>query len=109
MRPTPDQPASRHAVAELAALRVLAEGERLHRFLGQLHREDEQWVHASTVASGSFWATAEEMAELSRDLREITARFAGRSDDPAQRPPGARKGWMFATVNPEPQQDAGNE
>jgi predicted ArsR family transcriptional regulator len=102
MRPAPDQPGSRTAVAELAALQLSRQSERLHRFLAQIEREAEDWVQASTITTSSFWATADELAEFSRDLRALSERFAGRADDPSLRPPGARMARVFATVNPDP-------
>ena len=103
MRPSPDMPGSLPAVAELAALHLVREGERFHRFLAQTDREPEEWIQAITLTTSSFWATAEEMAQLSRDVQTITERFAGRHKDPSSRPAGARQGRLFATVNPDPQ------
>jgi DNA-binding transcriptional ArsR family regulator len=102
MRPAPEQPGSRTAVAELAGLQLTRQSERLHRFLRQLDREAEDWVQASTITTSSFWATAEELAELTRDLRALSERFAGRADDPSLRPPAARLARLFAAVNPDP-------
>ncbi|GAA1134653.1 helix-turn-helix domain-containing protein [Ornithinicoccus hortensis] len=102
LRPAPDKPASYPAVGQVAALQVQRECERIKASLARLDREDDAWVQASTVTSTSFWATAEEMAEFSRDLRELVARFGGRSGDPAQRPPGARQGRLFGVVTVDP-------
>lgn len=102
LRPAPDQPGSYTAVGQVAALQVLREGERIQRYLAGLDREDDAWVQASTVTSSSFWATAEEMAQFSQDLRDMVARFGGRSADPSKRPPGARHGRIFGVVNPDP-------
>lgn len=102
MRPDPEVPGSLHAVTEIAGLHLLRETERYREFLRQAHREDDVWIQATTLTTGEFWATVEEMAELSRDLQQITQRFAGRSDDPSLRPPGARRGRLVAAVNPEP-------
>ncbi len=105
--PSANLPGSVQAVAELASLHLVREGERFHRFLAQADREPQEWLMASTLTSSSFWATAEEMARLSLELQTITDRFAGRSDDPALRPSGARQGRLFATLNPDPQPGPG--
>ncbi len=102
MRPAPDMPGSLPAITELAALQVVREGERFHRFLAQADREPEDWIQAVTVTMSSFWANAEEMAQLSRDIQQLTRRFDDRGVDPARRPAGARQGRLFATVNPDP-------
>lgn len=102
MRPSPDLAGSRSAVAELAALTVAREGERVHRFLSQFDDEAPEWVDSATVTTSSFWATAEEMAQLSRDIQALTDRFPSGDSDPSLRPEGARKGRLFATLNPDP-------
>jgi DNA-binding transcriptional ArsR family regulator len=101
LRPTPESTASLPAIAEVAALNVARESERMHRFLTQIDHEPLEWLQASTVTTSAFWATAEELAQLSRDLQTLTRRFAGRGDDPSLRPDGARPARLFATVNPE--------
>lgn len=103
MRPQPELPGSLAAVTELAALNVVREGERVHQYLACAHREPDEWLQATTVTTASFWATAEEMAQLSRDVQALAERFAGRSENPDARPDGARHGRLFATVNPDPE------
>lgn len=102
LRPQRDLPGSVTAVAEVAALFLLRQTERVHRYLGQLDAESPQWGNAATVTSASFWATADETAQLAEDLRALTERFAGRSEDPSLRPHGARQVRLFGTVNPDP-------
>ena len=102
LRPQQDVPGSATAVAEVAALHMVREAERVHHYLGQLPSESAEWANASTVTSSSFWATAEETAQLSEDLRALTQRFAGRSADPSLRPDGARQTRLFGIVNPDP-------
>lgn len=107
MRPDPDIPGSLHAVVEIAGLHLHREAERFRQFLAQAQREDDEWVQAITLTSSDFWATTAEMADLSRELQQITERFADRRDNPTLRPPGARRGRMFAAVNPEPLESDG--
>lgn len=103
LRPSDDLPSSVTAVAEVAALHMVRETERVHAYLARLGQEPPEWMNASTITSGSFWATAEEAAQYSEDLRQLSQRFAGRSDNPALRPEGARQVRMFGTVNPDAQ------
>lgn len=102
MRPAPGSPASRRAMQEIATLGLDAEWERTRAAFAQLEDEPEEWVQASTFTRSTFWATAEELAELSRDLQTITDRFAGRGADPSKRPSGARFARLVAVANPEP-------
>lgn len=103
LRPAANLPSSITAVAEVAALHMVRETERVHRYLMTLGQEPEEWMQSATVTSGSFWATAEETAQFSEDLRQLSQRFAGRSDDPSLRPEGARQVHLFGTVNPDPE------
>lgn len=102
LRPVRELHGSVPAIAEVGALSVARESERVHRFLAQVDQEAAEWIEASTISRSAFWATAEELAELSTDLHNLTRRFAGRQDDPSLRPAGARPARLFATVNPEP-------
>jgi DNA-binding transcriptional ArsR family regulator len=106
LRPTLESKTSIPAIAEVAALNVARESERMHRFLAQLDQEPLEWLEASTVTTSTFWATADELAELSRELTNLTRRFAGRGEDPSLRPDGARPARLFATANPEPSKRA---
>lgn len=100
-RPDPAVPGSLHAVQELAALTVTRQAHRVTQFLARAGEEPEEWLQATTVSTSSFWATAEEMRQLSEDVQELGRRFAGRSD-PAKRPVGARHARLFTTLNPDP-------
>lgn len=102
MRPERGSTGSLRAFQELAVLGLDAEWDRVRRYFAEADTEDEEWVQASTFTRSTFWATAEELAELSRDLQRITDRFAGRGADPSKRPPGARFARMVAVTNPEP-------
>ncbi|HLS40670.1 MAG TPA: helix-turn-helix domain-containing protein [Ornithinicoccus sp.] len=101
-RPDPDVPGSLTAVREQASVNVAGAAERINRFLARADEEPPEWVRAVTITRSSFWATAEEMAQLSRDLQEIAhERFGGRSADASLRPQGARFARLFAAVYPE--------
>ncbi|GIG28447.1 ArsR/SmtB family transcription factor [Cellulomonas marina] len=99
--PDPDDPASERAVAEVAGLQMLREVERVKAFLEAPHVRNADWDDTVTVTSATFWATAEEMRDLVRQVHDLTSRFAGRRADPSLRPDGARIGRLFATVNPD--------
>lgn len=102
MRPEPGSAASLRALQELAILGLDTEWERVRAYFAQADAESDEWVQASTFTRSTFWATADELAQLSRDLQTITDRFAGRAADPSKRPPGARFSRMIAVANPEP-------
>lgn len=106
LRASPDQPGSLQAVQELAGQHLSRAVDRIRGFLTRADREPPEWIDASTVTTSSFWATAEEMAELSRDVQGLTDRFTGRHDDPSGRPPGSRPAHLFAVVNPDPEPES---
>lgn len=103
MRPDPDVPGSLVAVQAVAALGLESEFLRAMDWFARIDRERDEWVQATTFTRSSFWATAEELAQLSREVQDITERFAGRHTDPSRRPAGARYSRFFAVVNPEPE------
>lgn len=110
VRPSEEIAGSRRAVAELAGLQVLRQAERVRTYLATYTDETEEWAQASTITSSTFWATAEELAELSKHLQTIAAQwYAGREADPAKRPEGARRAHLFAVANPEPLTHEGDE
>jgi len=101
LRPDPGAPGSVHAVQAVASVGLESEFHRALEWFARVDREDDEWVQATTFTRSSFWATVEELAELSRDVQNLTDRFAGRHADPSKRPPGARYSRMFAVVNPD--------
>ena len=101
LRPSPEQPGSYSAVAEVAVLQVLREGERIQSFLRQAQLESPEWIEATTINQASFWATSEELRQLGDDLRDLIGRFEGRKD-PSRRPAGARRSRLFGVINPDP-------
>lgn len=106
LEPSPDEPGSLPAVAEVARLYLHREAERIDAFFAQASREEPHWIDTTTLTRTAFWATAEELAEVTKELHDVVGRlqrrFEGRDKDPSQRPDGARQGRMFAVVNPEP-------
>ena len=71
---------------------------RLQRWFADADRDDPDWIYASTQTHQEYWATRDELDDLSRRLEELTERFRGRSEDPSKRPPGARRAHLFGGV-----------
>ncbi|NED96972.1 helix-turn-helix transcriptional regulator [Phytoactinopolyspora alkaliphila] len=103
-----EDPASKFALREVSSLVVEREMQRLRDWIARTDEEPREWVEASTIATSTFWATAEEMSEISRTLGELTDRFTDRFDDPAKRPEGARIVRLLGvtTVDPDRSSDA---
>jgi DNA-binding transcriptional ArsR family regulator len=97
IRPS-EEPESIRAVGEVAQLFVDHSVEGIRRWLAEVTSQPLEWINASTVYGSSFWATADELAELSQVIQNITAPYRGRNDDPAQRPEGSRPISMFAAT-----------
>ncbi|NYD68736.1 ArsR/SmtB family transcription factor [Agromyces atrinae] len=100
LRPDPELPGSFRAVQELAILNVDRESERLRSFYAHADLETDEWVQATTLTRAEFWATVDELAELSREIQSLAARFAGRAENPELRPPGARRAHLLGSVLP---------
>jgi DNA-binding transcriptional ArsR family regulator len=96
-----DDPASVRAVGALAELTLLRETERISAFLAGIHRLPAEFRDSVGILKSSFWATPEELAQLARELQEITDRFSDRWERPDLRPDGARLSTLFAALNPE--------
>lgn len=103
MRPDPDVPGSLPALQAVAAMGLESEFLRAVEWFSRMDRESDEWVQATTFTRSSFWATADELADFSRDVQNLTERFAGRHADPSKRPDGARYSRFFAVVNPDPE------
>jgi hypothetical protein len=90
LRPDVEDPASIRAAEAIAQLYVEHEVERIRTALARMPDEPPEWIDAVAVTGSGFWATAEELTELSESLQHLSDRFAGRGEDPSKRPPGAR-------------------
>ncbi|NEE03651.1 ArsR/SmtB family transcription factor [Phytoactinopolyspora halotolerans] len=97
-----DDPASVQAATQVAAAVIDREMQRLRDSLARAPEEPREWLDASTIATSTFWATSEEMAEVSEALSEIADRFRDRWDDPSLRPEGARIVRVFGATVSEP-------
>jgi DNA-binding transcriptional ArsR family regulator len=105
IRPAKGDPLSRRAVETMAELFILHEVERSIGWVRSFVDESDDWIEASTACGNAFWATSEELAEVSRALQDIADRFSGRVEDPSKRPPGARPVRVFATAGVDIEQE----
>jgi len=98
----PGEPDSLRAAGELARLMVEREADRLRTWVEAAPHQPHEWNLASVMTKSSFWATADELAELSREVQAITDRFEGRWAHPELRPEGSRPARFFGVVNADP-------
>jgi hypothetical protein len=103
-----DDPASVSALREVALLELERETERVRDWIGRENREAREWIEASVISSSAFWATAEEMAEVSEALRRLAERFTPRWDAPSTRPEGARVVRLFGATTVDAVSDDGH-
>jgi predicted ArsR family transcriptional regulator len=99
IRPDDDDPDSLRAVRATAELYLEHEAERIREWLAAATQEPAAWTQASTLCGLDFWATADEVAELSRTVQSLADRFDARRADPSLRPDGSRPVRLFATVH----------
>lgn len=107
-RPDFDDPASLRAVGALAELTLHSEVERIRSWLATAQDESAAWRDGVALRKASFWATADELAQLRHDIEALAERFTDRWDDPSSRPEGSRPARLFAVLNPDPQPDVPN-
>lgn len=105
LRPDLDDPSSVRAVEAIAGVYLDHELTRIRQWIARFAEEPAEWVHASTIAGSGFWATAEELAEVSQQLQSIADRFAGRQEDPSLRPPGSRPVRLLAVTSVDLEQE----
>ncbi|HEY7225098.1 MAG TPA: helix-turn-helix domain-containing protein [Micromonosporaceae bacterium] len=90
VRPDLDDPRSVAATKAFAGLWLHERLAGVQQWLSQIDQEDPVWLSAATATGHQFWATRDELDEVSRLLERIADQFLER-DDPARRPPGARR------------------
>jgi DNA-binding transcriptional ArsR family regulator len=81
-------------LASAAALRLFRERSfaRYETWRRTRAAYSHEWQEAAADSEYLFYLTAEELAQLGRELQDVLMRwrwFEGRVDDPARRPPGA--------------------
>ena len=100
--PDPDVPGSLLAVTELVTASLAHIGQRFTRYLSEYaERDHSEWRDATLLNQSTFWATAEETAQLQVKLDELAHQFIGRSEDPSSRPEGARLVRFTSLVHPD--------
>ncbi|WP_165438373.1 winged helix-turn-helix domain-containing protein [Pseudonocardia sediminis] len=62
-------------------------------------REEPQWLDATAVTETVAFVTADELAELTADIRTLVHRYNDRVGDPSARPAGARAAQVFAATS----------
>jgi predicted ArsR family transcriptional regulator len=84
---TPEATAAASLLAEILAESYFGE---LMRWLEARSGESEEWQRAAFIGDRFLWVTAEELAQVGRDLVAITDKYFERQARPELRPPGAR-------------------
>jgi hypothetical protein len=79
------------------------EFERAKEWIRRAGREPEEWRRSAAISGATTVATAEELAELTRELWTVAQRFRDRVTERTAIPEGAREIRIFftATVAPE--------
>ena len=79
-------------LADQTLTRVMLDRE-VDRFVAASQRragEPQPWREAASASQSMLWLTAEELAEVNRQLKELLLSKMDRLEDPALRPEGAR-------------------
>ena len=83
----PEAAAAARELTEVTAREYFAE---LTRWLERRSGEREEWQRAAFFGDRFFWVTADELAEVGRELLAVTDKYLERLVKPELRPPGAR-------------------
>lgn len=95
-----DQLASEAAIAAF----LDHELERMKARQTPRSKEPAEWSAATAFMGSTMWVTAQELQDVMHELRAVLERFDERSDDPAQRPEGAREARVFFSTSVRPEQ-----
>ena len=92
------------ALAAEAAAEAFLDHElaRMKQRLSRLGLEPEPWRAASILIGNMTWMTAEEMLDITNQLKQLLLTHTERAADPASRPPGAREVRLFAVASVAP-------
>ena len=92
------------ALAAQAAAEAFLDHElaRMKQRLSRLGVEPEPWRAASILIGNTTWMTAEEMLDITNQLKQLLLTHMERAADPASRPPGAREVRLFAVASVAP-------
>ena len=84
---TPEATAAASLLSEVLAESYFA---ALMRWLEVRSGESEEWQRAAFIGDRVLWVTADELAQIGRELSAIVDRYFERQVNPELRPPGAR-------------------
>jgi len=87
VQPTPEATAAASQLSEVLAESYFA---ALMRWLEVRSGESEEWQRAAFIGDRVLWVTADELAQIGRELSAIVDRYFERQVNPELRPPGAR-------------------
>lgn len=92
------------ALAAEAAAEAFLDHElaRMKQRLGRLGLEPEPWRAASLLIGNTTWMTAEELRDITDQLKQLLLTHSERAADPASRPPGAREVRLFGVTSVAP-------
>jgi hypothetical protein len=92
------------ALAAEAAAEAFLDHElaRVKQRLRSLGLEPEPWRAASLLIGNTTWMTAEELRDITDQLKRLVLTSSERAEDPASRPPGAREVRLFAVATVAP-------
>ena len=84
---TPEAAAAAGLLSEVLAESYFA---ALMRWLEARSGESEEWQRAAFIGDRFLWVTADELAQIGRELSAVVDRYFERQVKPELRPPGAR-------------------
>ena len=87
VQPTPEATAAASLLSEVLAESYFA---ALMRWLEVRSGESEEWQRAAFIGDRVLWVTADELAQIGRELSAIVDRYFERQVNPELRPPSAR-------------------
>jgi hypothetical protein len=95
---------SEGALAAEAAAEAFLDHElaRVKQRLRSLGLEPEPWRAASLLIGNTTWMTAEELHDITDQLKQLLLTHSEHAADPASRPPGAREVRLFAVATVAP-------
>jgi predicted ArsR family transcriptional regulator len=105
LQQTPEAAAAAGLLSEVLAESYFA---ALMRWLEVRSGESEEWQRAAFIGDRFLWVTADELAQIGRELSAVVDRYFERQVNPELRPPGARLatylhlGFPNVTLRDEP-------
>lgn len=92
------------ALAAEAASEAFLDHElaRMKQRLSRYSMEPKAWREASLVMGATTWMTAEELRDITDQVKRLLVTHEERAMEPASRPPGAREVRLFAATSVAP-------